>query len=214
MIIEFQMGIILGMAGAGLTIASFLMKDMLKLRSIALIGNIAFLMYGIIEAQLPSIILNCVLIPVNAKRVFDIKKLLRHMKQARPDSPVAEWLLPNMTPQEYKAGHILFKKDESADQMLYIKKGKIRFIEIDKIIGPGELIGEMALFLPDSKRTLSIECVTDCELYSLEYDEVHKLAYNHPELSYYLAQLMIGRILESRVLPNAIQTKQISMGAT
>jgi CRP-like cAMP-binding protein len=116
-----------------------------------------------------------------------------------------------MTIQKYRSGDILFRKDEKADRMLYIKKGQIRFIEIDKVIGPGELIGEMALFLPDSKRTMSIECKTDCELYSLAYDEVHKIAYNNPELSYYLAQLMIGRILESRVIPGSTREKQLSI---
>ena len=201
MISETYTGLTLGMVGAGLTILSFTMKDMLKLRGLALVGNVAFLLYGIFEYQIPSLVLNSILIPLNAKRVYDIKKLLKHMEKARPDSPVADWLLPNMTLEYFKAGEVLFRKDEPADKVLYIKKGQLRFVELNKIVGPGELIGEIALFLADSKRTLSISCETDCELYTIGYDEVHKLTYNHPQLSYYLAQLVVGRIVETRVLP-------------
>lgn len=191
-------GVILGLIGAGLTLLSFLMKDMLRLRSIALISNVIFLAYGILEAQLPSIILNCILIPLNAVRVLELRKILHVLETARRDSPLSVWLLPNMTRRRHKAGELLFSKGDLADEMLYVGDGEVRLVEIDKLLGPGNLIGEMGIFVPDSKRTLTIRCETDCELYSLNRSEVQRLSYSNPELAFYLAHLIIGRVIENK----------------
>lgn len=198
---DISIGVALGLTGALMTLISFLMKDMLRLRMVALVGSVVFLAYGFLEEQLPSIILNCILIPLNLFRVIQTRSMIKHMAESRPDSPLVEWLLPLMHLKTYGAGKILFKKGEKADRMLYIKSGEVRLIEIDKILGPGNLIGEIGLFTPDATRTLSIECISKCELASISRDEVLRLSYNNPEISHHLAQLIIGRLIDQRKPP-------------
>src|SRR5437762_828117 len=93
-------------AGIGFTFLSFLMKGMLPLRALALGGNISFIVYGVYEWLPPSLILNCALLPINLKRLWDIRKLSEEIKQATERSPVSSWLLPHMTRRAFKPGEV------------------------------------------------------------------------------------------------------------
>jgi hypothetical protein len=92
-----QLGVIIGLIGAALSLVSFMMKSMLPLRLIALSANVFFICYGVLESNVVALVLHTILLPINAKRAWDIRKLIRDIQAARADSPVAEWLLPNMT---------------------------------------------------------------------------------------------------------------------
>jgi hypothetical protein len=144
----FDLGVFLGLVGAALSLTSYLMKSMLSLRVIALAANVFFIVYGVFESNLVALVLHTTLLPINAKRAWDIRKLIRDIESARSDTPVAEWLLPHMTRRIAKAGTSLWRRNDPATEMLYVQSGTVRLVEYDEKLGAGSLIGEMAIVDP------------------------------------------------------------------
>lgn len=195
MTLSMDLGNALGLLGVGFCFASFVMKRMLPLRVLALVSNVCFVSYGFIESLLPSIVLNTALLPVNARRLWEITNLSREIAHATQDSPVSQWLLPHMNRRSFKAGDVLFRKGEVADRLVYVAGGELRLAETGGIIGPGELIGEIGLFSPHKTRTLTVLCETDGELYWMTDEMIFQLYYQHPNLGFFLMRLVAERLL-------------------
>jgi CRP/FNR family cyclic AMP-dependent transcriptional regulator len=188
-------GYICGFIGAGLTLASYTMKSMMPLRIVALAANVFFVAYGWLEAALPSLVLYSVMIVINTKKVSDIRKLVRAIENAKSDTPIAEWLLPHMTHRQAKAGQTLWKKGDVATEMVYLESGTLRLVEHQEQLTPGSLVGEIGLFAPDNRRTLTIVCETDCTLYSLTTEAMAQLYYQNPKLGYHIIRLIVARLM-------------------
>jgi hypothetical protein len=195
MMMTLDLGNVLGLLGVVFCIASFIMKRMVPLRVLALVGNICFIGYGYIESLLPSLAVNVILLPVNAVRLWEITKLTKEIARASQDSPVSQWLLPHMRHRAFKAGEVLFRKGDVADEVIYLVSGELGIAELGERIGPGALIGEIGLFSPDRKRTQTIVCETDGELYHMTDEMIYQLYYQNPKLGFYLMRLMTGRLL-------------------
>jgi CRP-like cAMP-binding protein len=190
-----DLGNVLGLLGVVFCIASFIMKRMVPLRVLALVGNVSFIGYGYIESLLPSLAVNVVLLPVNALRLWEITKLTKEIARASRDSPVSQWLLPHMRLRAFRAGEVLFRKGDVADQIIYVASGELRIAEIGGRIGPGALIGEIGLFSPDRKRTQTVVCDTDGELYYMTDEMIFQLYYQNPKVGFYLMRLVAERLL-------------------
>jgi CRP/FNR family transcriptional regulator, cyclic AMP receptor protein len=188
-------GTVLGSLGVVFSLARFVMKSMPRLRSIALVSNVCFLAYGYVETQFPSLIINAVLLPINALRLWEIRKLSKEIARATQDSPISQWLLPHMQRRPFKAGEVLFRKGEVADKLIYVAEGQLRLAEIGQPVGRGELIGEIGLFSPDKKRTQTLVCETDGELYTMTEEMIFQLYYQNPTLGFYFMRLVAGRLL-------------------
>jgi CRP/FNR family cyclic AMP-dependent transcriptional regulator len=182
----------LGVASTG---ASFIMKRMLPLRALALASNFCFIGYGFAAGVLGSILVNAVLLPINAKRFWEIKKLSKEIARATQESPISEWLLPHMRRRSFKQGEVLFRKGEAADKLIYVAEGRLKLPEIDVLIGAGELIGEIGLFSPEKKRTQTVMCETDGKLYEMTDEMIFQLYYQHPKLGFFIMRLVAERLL-------------------
>ncbi len=196
MTVTWNLGNVLGMLGVAFTLASFAMKTMLPLRVLALVSSVCFIGYGYLESLLPGLILNCILLPVNAHRVWEIRRLSREIARATQDSPISQWLLPHMRHGTFKAGEVLFRKGDTADRVLYVAKGQLKLVEIGESIGPGELVGEIGLFSPEKKRTQTVACETDGELFYMTDEMIFQLYYQNPRLGFYFMRLVVGRLLK------------------
>jgi len=191
-----DLGTALGLLGVGFCLASFAVKRMVPLRTLAIVGNVCFVAYGLVESLLPSLALNLVLLPLNAARLWEIEKLSKEIARATQDSPVSQWLLPHMRHRSFKAGEILFRRGEAADRLFYVASGDVRMAEIGQRVGPGELIGEIGLFSPEKKRTQTVVCVTDSELYDMTDEMIFQLYYQNPKLGFFLMRLVAERLLK------------------
>jgi len=198
----FDLGIVLGMLGVAFTFASFVMERMVALRVLALIANIFFIAYGYVESILPSLVLNGLLLPVNARRLWEIKKLTKEIAQATAESPVSQWLLPHMRNKRFKAGEVLFRKGDAADKLIYIAKGELKLANIDVPVHPGELLGEIGVFSPHKTRTQTLVAETDGEFYEMTDEMLFQLYYQNPKLGFYMMRLVAERLL------NDIQRQQ------
>ncbi len=193
---HIDLGTVLGLLGVGLSFASFVMKSMRPLRAIALASNVCFMAYGYVESLWPSLLLNGFLLPVNALRLREINKLSKEIARATQDSPISQWLLPHMQRRSFKAGEVLFRKGDVADKLIYVAAGELRLAEIGQPIRRGELIGEIGLFSPDKKRTQTLVCESDGDLYYMTDEMMFQLYYQNPKLGFYFMRLVAGRLLK------------------
>jgi hypothetical protein len=191
---SMTLGYALGFIGAILMVASYLMKSMLPLRLTALAACIFFFAYGWITWALPSLVLYGLLIPINIKKALHVHHLIKAIEQAKADTPMAEWLLPHMTPRKAPAGTVLWKQGDTATEMIYVETGLIRLVEQGRLLGPGTLVGEIGLLSPDNRRTLTVTCETDCMLHSLSSEGMAQLYYVNPKLGFHVVRLVVQRL--------------------
>lgn len=193
MILDF--GTALGLLAAGLYFATYAVKRMLPLRVFAIASNVFFIAYGIMHSALPELILHSILLPLNARRFWEIRHLTREITHATQDSPVSQWLLPHMTPRKFKAGDVLFRKGDPADEVVYITSGEVKVQEHGQLLGAGELIGEIGIFSPEKARTQTVVCETDGELYHMTDEMIYQLYYQNPKLGFFFMRLIVERLL-------------------
>lgn len=192
---NLDFGTALGLLAAALYFTSYVVKSMMPLRAIALASNVFFIAYGYFHVSLPELLLHSVLLPLNARRMWEIRKLTKEIERASSDSPVSGWLLPHMTRRPFKAGEVLFRKGDVADEIIYIASGQVRLEGHDELLGAGNLIGEIGLFSPEKKRTQTIVCDTDGELYRMTDEMIYRLYYQNPKLGFYFIRLVVERLL-------------------
>jgi hypothetical protein len=201
--VHFDITTAIGMLGGVFYLASHYMKNMVPLRVLALASSALLLTFSVLHTHfevskfimLPEFILNVILLPINAKRLVEIIRLTKQIEQATVESPVSEWLLPHMRLRMHKAGEVLFRKGDVADEIVYVASGKLKLQGIDHVIGPGELIGEIGLFSPEKVRTMTVVCDTDCELYQMTDQQIYRLYYQNPKLGFFFMRLIVERLL-------------------
>jgi CRP/FNR family cyclic AMP-dependent transcriptional regulator len=185
----------LGFIGAALMLASYLMKGMMPLRIAALCACVFLVSYGALKHALPTLLLYGALMPINIKKTLAMRKMVKAIERAREDTPVSQWLLPHMHRRTAKAGELLWRQGDEAKEMLYLESGSLRLVEYDEILIEGALVGEIGLFAPDHRRTLSLAAATDCVLYSMTGEEMALLYYENPKLGFHVMRLVVARLM-------------------
>jgi hypothetical protein len=61
-----------GWLAAGLTLATFSMQSMSRLRASAIAANVCFITYGLLSGLYPVIVLHALLLPCNALRLYQL----------------------------------------------------------------------------------------------------------------------------------------------
>jgi CRP/FNR family transcriptional regulator, cyclic AMP receptor protein len=200
---HFDLITAIGLLGGAFYLASHFMRGMVPLRTLSLCSNVALITYALFEKHfdwhelvvLPEFLLNTILLPMNAKRLIEILRLTKQIEAVTEKSPVSEWLLPHMHLHKHHAGHVLFHEGDKADEIYYVASGTLKLEGVGATIGAGELIGEIALFSPEKKRTLTVICETDCELYQMTDEQIYRLYYQNPKLGFYFMKLIVERLL-------------------
>ena len=200
---QFDIITIIGILAGSFYIASQFQKDMISLRVLALVSNVLYLIYSPLHTDfemtqlivMPTFLVNLILLPINAKRLIEIIRLTKQVEQATVESPVTEWLLPHMHLRKHKAGEVLFRKGDVADEIVYVASGTLKLQGTDHSIGPGELIGEIGLFSAEKVRTMTVVCDTDCELYQMTDAQIYRLYYQNPKLGFFFMRLIVERLL-------------------
>ena len=200
---HFDIITLIGLLGGAFYLGSHFMRGMVPLRTLSLFSNVFLIVYSVFHLKfefvqlivLPEFLLNVILLPMNAKRLVEILRLTKQIEQVTEKSPVSEWLLPHMHMHKHKAGHVLFREGDDADEIYYVGSGTLRLEGLDATIGPDNLLGEIALFSPDRKRTLTVTCETDCELYMMTDEQIYRLYYQNPKLGFYFMKLIVERLL-------------------
>jgi CRP/FNR family transcriptional regulator, cyclic AMP receptor protein len=166
---------------------------MIPLRSVAVASNVAFIAYGLLAGAIPIVVLHCLLLPLNAMRLYQMQLLVKRVKRASRGDLSMDMLVPYMKVHSMPAGTKLFQRGDHADRVYLILKGRVSIEGKGVLIKPGQLIGEMGLFAPGQKRTDAAVCDTEVEFASVDEDRIWELFYQNPEFGAYLLRVVVQR---------------------
>jgi hypothetical protein len=188
---------LIGVAAAAASLYAAQSKTIIPLRAAAIAANLFAMMYSFMHGTYPTFVLNAVLLPLNAWRLHAMVKLIREIDAATKGDMNVEWLLPYTRPKNFKAGHILMKRGEYATAAFYIVSGEVEVIEINISFGKGTLLGEIGLFTPDGRRTMTVRCKTDVQTAVIDYDRFKELYFQNPQFGFRLLHLVVARLQTS-----------------
>ncbi len=192
---EFSLIEIVGYVGSAFTLTAVSMKTMIPLRFFAMCSNAVFIVYAY-QLNLPSILMvQCILLPLNGYRLYEMRKLVRDVKQAASGDLSVDWLLPYMSKIPTQEDQVLFRKGDAADRLYYIKEGRVLLPEIDSTLDAGAVIGEIGLFSPDGRRTTSAVCSGACVVMGITADRVYELYHQNPEFGFYMIRNVAQRLM-------------------
>jgi CRP/FNR family transcriptional regulator, cyclic AMP receptor protein len=181
-------------AGAAFTLVGASRKTMISLRGFAIGSNLCSLVYAAVMGIWPSLAVACILLPFNIRRLVEMRRLVHKVEEAAKGDLSLDWLRPFMDRRRHPEGEILFRKGDAPDRLYFVLSGTLRLVETGREIGPGELLGEIALFTPEHRRTMTVACVADCELLSISEAELRQLCYQNPAFSFHLLRLVTRRL--------------------
>lgn len=187
---------VLGYVASASVLATFCMSTMIPLRIVGIVSNVLFSTFGALAHIYPIMILHLILLPVNTIRLVQIRRLVRGMANAKSDDLSIESLLPFMAQRKYQSGHVLVRQGARADRMYYLTSGQVEVKEIGKILGPGNVVGEIGVFARDQKRMATIQCISDCEFLELTEAKAKEIYYQNPAFAYAVLQVIISRLME------------------
>ena len=186
-----------GGLAASFVIGAAFVRTMIPLRWLAVAGNLGFVIFGALHPQYLTLFVAAVLLPINVHRARQMMRLTRRVKAAESASDLSGlWLRPYMKARRLKAGTVLFRKGDLADQLYCLVDGQIELVEIGVMLEPGKIFGEIAFFAPDRRRTLTARCVSACTVLMVDEVTLKQLYYQNPSFGFHLIGLVAGRLSE------------------
>jgi len=185
---------ILGVAAAAASLYAAHAKTIIPLRAAAVIANLLAMGYSLSHGTYPTFVLNALLLPLNAWRLHQMIDLVRGIDAAIASDMNVDWLLKYMRPKRYRAGDVMIERGDYATEAFYIVAGEVEVVEINESRGPGALLGEIGLFTPTGRRTMTVRCKTDVEAATIGYDQIKELYFQNPQFGFRLLQLIVARM--------------------
>jgi len=99
--------------------------------------------------------------------------------------------------ETYRAGTVLFCKGDVPDRLYVIGSGTIRLPEAGIRLRRDEILGELGVFTPEARRTLSAVCESDCVVHTMPYETMVEVLRKHPKVSFHLMRLIVRRMIEN-----------------
>jgi CRP/FNR family transcriptional regulator, cyclic AMP receptor protein len=194
---HFSYAEIFGLAAAAASLYAAQSKTIVPLRVAGIAANLLAMIYSAMHGTYPTFMLNAILLPLNAWRLHAMLNLVRNIDKALTADLNAEWLLPYTRPRNFAAGSFIMKHGEYATAAFYVVAGEVEIVEIGRTFGAGTLLGEIGLFTPDGKRTMSVRARTDVQTAVIDYDRFKQLYFQNPQFGFRLLHLVVARLQKS-----------------
>ena len=189
---------LVGIAAAAASLYAAHAKTIIPLRVAAILANLFAMAYSYMHGTYPTFVLNALLLPLNAWRLHQMLKLIRDIGTAIERDMNVDWLLKYMRPKHYKANDLMMERGEYATEAFYVVSGEVEIVEINQIHGAGTLLGEIGLFTPNGRRTMTVRCKTDVQAAKIGYDQVKELYFQNPQFGFRLLHLIVARLVSNR----------------
>jgi CRP/FNR family cyclic AMP-dependent transcriptional regulator len=196
-IADLKLWQILAYSGIALTVVQMWMKTMIPLRVLAISTNVLFLAYASLEAVWVTVVLNCILLPLNLYRLQEMRNLIRKVDRARGSEIDMTWLRPFMSHRHINTGEVLFRKGDVAEAMYLVDSGHFVLSETGMEVPPGTVVGELGMLSPDGRRTQTLVCRAAGEVQSLSYDRFEELYFQNPEFGLSFLKLTSRRLFQN-----------------
>ena len=195
---------LIGVAAAAASLYAAHSKTIIPLRVAAIVANLLAMVYSLTHGTYPTFMLNAVLLPLNAWRLHAMLSLIRDIDAATKSDMNVDWLLPYTRPRNFKAGDVIMERGDFATAAFYVVSGEVEIVEIGETFGRGTLLGEIGLFTPDGRRTMTVRCKTDVQAAMIDYDQFKQLYFQNPQFGFRLLHLIVARLQSSRELPRPL----------
>ena len=192
---------VIGVAAAAASLYAAYSRTIISLRVAAIVANALAMMYSYSHGTYPTFALNAILLPLNSWRLHLMVKLVRDIETATKSDMNVDWLLPYTRPKHFRAGDVIMERGAYATEAFYIVSGEVELVELGETFGKGTLLGEIGLFAPDGKRTMTVRCKTDVHAAIIDYDRFKELYFQNPQFGFRLLHLIVARLQTSRELP-------------
>jgi len=186
----------IGYLGTALTISASAMSTMIPLRIISLCASVAVVTYGFLIGSMPVVLTECIQIPFNAYRLWEMVRLVRDTEKAASGDLSLDWLTPFGTRRRFGTGEIVFRKGDPAGEMYYVESGVFAVPEVGIELRRGGIVGELGLLSPGNVRTASLVCIEAGRALCVSYSEVKQLYYQNPEFGFYFLKLTSERLFQ------------------
>ncbi|HKF73487.1 MAG TPA: cyclic nucleotide-binding domain-containing protein, partial [Stellaceae bacterium] len=183
---------------SALTVGSLGMKTMMPLRIVALIGNLIFVAYGVLEHLWFVLLLNLVILPVNVWRLVEIKRLIQNVRDAANENHVFDALMPFARRITQKKGELIIRKGDPSDSLYLVLEGSLWVEEAKAELGAGTVVGEIGVLSGTRKRTATVYAKTDCVLARVSADDFQQVYFTHPSVGLSLVRLVIDRLVAQK----------------
>lgn len=187
----------IGFTGAAATVWAMGSRTIIPLRVGVIFGNVGFLAFGLLAMSYPTIVAHAILLPLNVWRTIQLVRLIDEIKRSSRDENALAPLIAFMRLEQEKAGTVLFRKGDQPDRMILIKSGSVLLEEIGVHLGKDDVLGEIAIFTPENRRTATAICETDCEVYTLSHETMLQLYYQNPRFGLFLVRIIVRRLMEN-----------------
>src|SRR6201992_320528 len=128
------------LVGAIFFVATLLTRTIVPLRVANMFGCAFFAGFGALAGDIKTFLLYFLLLPINDIRLRQMLQLVKKARNATEGDASMEWLKPFMTERKYRKGDVLFKKDDTADEMFLTMTGNFLVKEIGVELPPGRLM--------------------------------------------------------------------------
>jgi CRP-like cAMP-binding protein len=116
-------------------------------------------------------------------------------------APSLERIAHDMCEVEVPAGQLLIEAGMKGNGMFVIEEGSVvvqpRGVEPIEL-GPGEVVGELALLIKDASRTARVQAKTDVRCLSLDRQAFRQMIEAEPQLAIGLLENAVERLAELR----------------
>jgi hypothetical protein len=192
---------LIGVAAAAASLYAAHSKTIIPLRVAAIVANLLAMVYSLTHGTYPTFMLNAALLPLNAWRLRSMLGLIRDIDAATRSDMNVDWLLPYTRPRHFKAGDVVMARGDYATAAFYVVSGEVEIVELGETFGKGTLLGEIGLFTPDGRRTMTVRCKSDVQTAMIDYDQFKQLYFQNPQFGFRLLHLIVARLQSSREIP-------------
>lgn len=184
-------------AGVAFTVIAFSVSTIIPLRMFSIAGNAVSISYGWLTHDQMLFYEGCILLPLNLWRLVEMVLLIKKTRESSGAELSMEWILPYGKSMRMKAGDVVFRRDDEAQDMFYIENGQFQLMESGIKLGPHAIVGELGLFTAGQRRTQGLACVESGKLLRISYQQLMELYYQNPQFGFYFLKLISQRLLEN-----------------
>lgn len=189
------LALLAAVVGGVLVLWSGFVKTIMPLRWLAVGSNVGFIVYGWAHPAPMVLVLHLLLLPINLWRVLQMQRLTKQVRHARLGHGLTQvWLQPYMKRRRLKAGEVLFSKGDAADRLYVLAEGSLQISETQRLVQPGELIGEISFFSAEGVRTATVLSPEGATLLSMDEPTLRQLFHQNPAFGYEVVQQVAARL--------------------
>lgn len=192
-----------GWLAVAFKLATLSAHSMLWLRVLVIASSLCFILYSAVFQIWPLLVIEIVLLAVNAYRLYELIALRRLVTHMTDDSETDfSAAMAYGKRRDIPAGNVLFEKGDPVDSLYYLAEGSVEIEGQNVTVPAGNIFGEMAFFNSSAVRMATVRCVEDTVVYELNEKRFTRLQYEDPQFA-----MAVMRLVTKRLVANAAQTK-------